>query len=347
MSRPPRRVTAADVAARAGCSTAAVSLWLNGKADGRLSPEWRERIAAAVRELGYVPNRAARSLSLGSDTRSLVFLFPGARFSFFGDIVDGVTSVLGPEWEVLFVDSRADGPERRVSVLERVRALAPSGLIVVGPSPEMVEGLAGIDVPTVVIDVESPGLGAEVSRVDIDFSDALSALVDDLRVHGLNRAAYVAYDTPSVSVRARRPMLADALRAGGVETLDEVDDLHVADTDREYVADAFVRRWPTWRDAGVDVIVCGDERLAYGVVGGARRAGIVIPDDVALVSFHDLDPAAIIEPALSSLRVSGRLLGSQAGHALLERLETRRPARRIVVADYVPRASTAARAAAR
>ena len=60
-----RKVRATDVAARAQVSRTAVSFVLNGRGDGNVAPEAQERIRAAARELGYQPDRVARSLRLG------------------------------------------------------------------------------------------------------------------------------------------------------------------------------------------------------------------------------------------------------------------------------------------
>ena len=333
----PRRVTAADVAARAGCSTAAVSLWLNGKSEGRLTEAWQQRIQLAVAELGYVPNRAARSLSLG-DTRTLVFLFPDARFSFFGDVVDGVANSLGGEWEVLFVDSRRRDGAVTPSPIERALAMSPAAIIMVGPSAKDVADLALVKVPTVAIDV--PGLPDHVSSVEIDFDQALRDVSADLVSSGITTVGYVGYDVPSISVMGRRPTVASALDAAGITLLDPEFDLRLGNVDVAAAADAFEENWPRWRAAGVQAVVCGDERHAYAVVTAARRLGLSIPDDVALVSFHDLDPAALLSPSLSSIRVPGRELGSSAGQLLLDSLATGTPSTQVIVAEYISREST-------
>jgi len=105
-----------------------VSLWVNGKSDGRLTAENAERIAKAVKELGYVPNRAAQKLALGS-SQSVSFLFPGALYGdFIASVVDGVSSHLGPDWEVAFVDAKpsAGGEAHRRSSGRCARTLPVS-----------------------------------------------------------------------------------------------------------------------------------------------------------------------------------------------------------------------------
>jgi LacI family transcriptional regulator len=337
MPEQPRRITAADVAARAGCSTAAVSLWLNGKSEGRLTEAWQARIAKAVAELGYVPNRAARSLSLG-ESRALVFLFPGARFSFFGEVVDGVTNALGADWEMHFVDSRRRPGAAIASPIDRALAMSPAALIIVGPSPKDLADLAAVTVPTVAIDVN--GLPDRVSAVEIDFDQALLDLSADLLVGDISRVAYVGYDVPSVSVMGRRPTIASALETAGITMLDPEFDLTLGSVDVAAAALAFEENWPRWQAAGVQGVVCGDERHAYGVVTAARAMGLTIPTDFGLVSFHDLDPAAILSPSLSSIRVPGRELGSSAGRLMLDYLATGKPSKHTIVAEYVARDST-------
>ena len=338
MPEQPRRVTAADVASRAGCSTAAVSLYLNGKAEGRLTEAWRQRIAAAIDELGYVPNRAARHLSTGS-SRTVVLFFPGARFSFFGDVVDEVTAALGDDWEVQLVDNRpADGAAPRAP-LDRALALAPAAFIVVGASRDVLADLERTGVPTVVLDVDD--LPGTFSTVPIDYVQALRGLAERMRDAGMLTVGYLAFEHGTASLVQRRPRVAAALAQHGVRMLDDADDLGVPGPDRDAVAEAFVAQWPRWSELGVQAVVCGDERLAYGVLKGARELGLRIPEDLGLAAFDDLPPASLLQPSLSSIRLDGHELGAAAGRAVVEHLRTRRPSVQGMATTWVPRESTA------
>jgi len=338
MPEQPRRVTAADVASRAGCSTAAVSLYLNGKAEGRLTEAWRQRIAAAIDELGYVPNRAARHLSTGS-SRTVVLFFPGARFSFFGDVVDEVTAALGDDWEVQLVDNRpAEGAAPRAP-LDRALALAPAAFIVVGASRGVLAELERTGVPTVVLDVDD--LPGTFSIVPIDYVQALRGLAERMRDAGMLTVGYLAFEHGTASLVQRRPRVAAALAEQGVRMLDDADDLGVPGPDRDAVAEAFVAQWPRWSELGVQAVVCGDERLAYGVLKGARELGLRIPEDLGLAAFDDLPPASLLQPSLSSIRLDGHELGAAAGRAVVEHLRTRRPSVQGMATTWVPRESTA------
>jgi len=338
MPEQPRRVTAADVASRAGCSTAAVSLYLNGKSEGRLTEAWRQRIAEAIDELGYVPNRAARHLSTGS-SRTVVLFFPGARFSFFGDVVDEVTTALGDDWEVQLVDNRpAEGAAPRAP-LDRALALAPAAFIVVGASRDVLADLERTGVPTVVLDVDD--LPGTFSTVPIDYVQALRGLAERMRDAGMLTVGYLAFEHGTASLVQRRPRVAAALAQHGVRMLDDADDLGVPGPDRDAVAEAFVAQWPRWSELGVQAVVCGDERLAYGVLKGARELGLRIPEDLGLAAFDDLPPASLLQPSLSSIRLDGHELGAAAGRAVVEHLRTRRPSVQGMATTWVPRESTA------
>ena len=95
------------------------------------------------------------------------------------------------------------------------------------------------------------------------------------------------------------------------------------------------------RRPDVRAVFCSADTLAIGALCEAQRRGKRIPDDLAIAGFDDLDIAAQIVPALTTLRVPRYLLGSRAGDLICERLAGRKVARHIVDVGYemVPRAT--------
>ncbi|TMR19112.1 LacI family transcriptional regulator, partial [Nonomuraea turkmeniaca] len=101
----PRRVTIADVARHAGVSTTAVSKVLRS-AYG-VSPAMRDRVKAAIDELGYRPHAAARAMR--GRTFTIGVLLPDLRNPFFPDILDGLSEQLdGTDYQVIMVQGGPD-----------------------------------------------------------------------------------------------------------------------------------------------------------------------------------------------------------------------------------------------
>lgn len=338
VSARKRRVTAADVARRAGCSQAAVSLWVTGKYEGRLNPEWQERIAAAVKELGYVPNRAARRLVTGG-TPSASFIFPGAGYSFFGPVLNGVTEALGPEWDILFFDSRPGRiVEHAAQAVSSAISAETTGVILASPSESNLEDIAHATAQAIVV-VDAPSAPSTVSRVAFDMVQAVEDAVAHLAALGHRQVGYISYRGTGLTLVSRHELLTDTLRDRGVSVA--IPDLHVSGLDVAVTAAEFVAVWEAWKAAGVTAVLCGDERQAYGVFTAAHRLGLSIPDDLSVISFRDSDVAPLLAPSLSSIRLPALELGALAGRALTLLVDGEQPTTTLIPATYVPRMSTA------
>jgi LacI family transcriptional regulator, gluconate utilization system Gnt-I transcriptional repressor len=81
---------------------------------------------------------------------------------------------------------------------------------------------------------------------------------------------------------------------------------------------------------GVDAVFCSSDLLALGVLTEAQARGIGIPDRLAVVGFGDLEFAADLHPALTTVRINGAAIGRQAAHFIVERAEGRAVEPRVV-----------------
>jgi LacI family transcriptional regulator len=335
MSDRPRRTTAADVAARAGCSTAAVSLYLNGKSHGRLSQSWVDRIADAVQVLNYVPNRTAQQLVLGS-SKSVAFIFPGPHYALLGFVVDGVSRSLGPDWDLSFFHARGpSGQGAPTDTVRRALASHPGALLLASPPQEWIEAAESFSVPTVMIDSVAAPPG--ISSVEFDFAAGITAMATDLAEHGHRQVGYVSYEAESASIAARRTLVERGLHHAGLAL--GAADLHVGDASLTVLGEQFADLWPTWRAAGVTAVVCADDRHAWGVLTGARELGLHVPEDLSVVGFNDLEPAALLRPALSSIALPAREIGEAAGRLLVDTTGSKRVDRYTVTSAYRSRES--------
>jgi DNA-binding LacI/PurR family transcriptional regulator len=92
----------------------------------------------------------------------------------------------------------------------------------------------------------------------------------------------------------------------------------------------------------VSAVVCGDELFAYGVLRACREQGVAVPGDLSVVGFDNLPFSSLIDPPLTSVDLSARLLGQTAGQVLLDLIATgsRPPEGRSVPGALVVRGST-------
>ncbi|MQA83680.1 MAG: LacI family DNA-binding transcriptional regulator [Streptosporangiales bacterium] len=318
-------VSLKDVAARAGVSFQTASKVLNGRR-GVVAEETRERIFAAARELGYVPNAVARSLV----TRSTYTVGVVAD-----DLSDWVLAqfVVGAEREarrrghaVLIGTAHHGGPdaegylqlllERRV---DGILAAAPNSL----EDDERVAELLRGPIPAVGIH-HVPGGGVPVVGSDHRLTGRLAA--EHLVELGHRRIATVtgpgARRVVASRLRGYRSVLEDAgLPADRMEEGDWTAAGGYAATCRLLEG-----------DPSVTAIFAHNDLMAAGVLSALHRHGRRVPDDCAVVGCDDMPLAAHLIPPLTTVHLPFYETGERAMSLLLGRIgETGEPARRVLL----------------
>ena len=96
------------------------------------------------------------------------------------------------------------------------------------------------------------------------------------------------------------------------------------------------------RSPGIDAVFCSSDLLALGVLTEARERGLQVPADLAVIGFGDLEFAADVAPALTTVHIKGAAIGRQAAHFIVERAEGRDVGERVVDIGFsiIERAST-------
>jgi LacI family transcriptional regulator len=316
--RIARRPTLADVAAAAGVSPATASRALgNGT---HVSVHTRERVWAAAERLSFQPNRLARSLRRGS-TMAVGLVIPDVATAFYGRVMKGAQEVLeAAGYHVLVVNTgRAAGREREA--VRSLRSHQVDGLIIATYG-----GYEDIGVPVVFFDDVLPEVG--VGAIAMANAEGIGLLFDHLaRTHGHRKIAYIG-PPDSADDGATPPVFTARERVDGFRAAAGRARLPLPP---EYVRFADPRLGETAaRDAGTELlrladpptaIVAATDIHAIGVLHAARAAGVVVPGDLALVSFDEPAYADLLEPPMTSLDRHDSELGHRAAELLLVALE--------------------------
>jgi LacI family transcriptional regulator len=326
-----RRVTITDVARHAGVSTSAVSKVLRN-AYG-VSPAMRERVRAAMAELGYRPHAAARGMR--GRTYTVGVLLDSIRNAFFADILDGIHEVLrSTEYAVLAGSSGAVSEDQ----YRQIHALVDrqmDGLILIAPAvsrDEVVRTAAAV--PTVVIGHHD--ISPAYDTVMNEDAAGAALVVDHLVGLGHRRIALTSTppfkgsrwrETPEIAISdgyreaMARHGLADLARVvlsgyseeggyrGAIQLLTSPEP-------------------PTAIFAGADVAATGVFRAAY-------ELDLRIPEDLSLAGYNNTAVAAMAPVRLTSVDQAGDVMGATAARLLLERMEGRR--NRSLVTSMTPR----------
>lgn len=326
------RVTLADVARRAGVSTATVShvLRKNPGPGGtiRVSETTQATVRLAAEELGYVPSAAARDLALGSASRIAIML-PNLHQPYFARMAESLILELEQRGLTSTIRLSHDAAAERNAVLGRsTRDVA--GMLLC-PRFLTAESLAdsGPGLPVVQVGGQpTPGVDCVVMG---EYDGALAAVRHLLDI-GRRRIAYIA--DPWISSRSGPRYLAYV--AAHTERGLEVDPLLVvegADWDRrETGLEALVGLLRA--GTSFDSVMCVNDAVAVGAMRAVSLAGLRIPQDVAFSGFDNTPEAAFTTPPLTSVdpgvpemaRLAVSMLGARLeGSDAPERRETARP----------------------
>lgn len=313
-SRPAhlsRRPSIHDVAQHAGVSLGTVSNVLNRP--DRVAPATRERVLRAIEELAFVPSGAARQLRAGTlSTVGAVLLDIGNPF--FTEVARGIEDRLRVDDLTLMLASSDSDPEREARYLRLFEEHGVLGVLVT-PAAEDLRGLrdlAARGVGVVLLDRRSPY--PELASVAVDDVGGARAAVTHLLDLGHKRIGFV-NGPPGIQQcvdRRAGAVLALADAGLGPSALVEVtvDELNAAGGEVGAAALLEVADRPT-------AVFCVNDLTAMGVLRRLRAAGLVVPDDMAVVGYDDVSFAAMLATPLTSVRQPMRRMGQVAADLLL------------------------------
>lgn len=319
------RVTLEEVARMAGVSRATSSRVVN--ASLKVNPDARRAVEEAIARLGYVPNRAARSLmTRRSDSIGVIIPTPNARL--FGDpffllFLNGIGTALAlRDFHLLLLIAQSGEEEKRLE--QYVAAGHIDGVVLTalhGEDP-LPERLAARGVP-VVVNGRGPR-GARASYVDADSRGGAAAATAHLLAQGRRKVATISGSLDIPASLDRLLGFRDALEAAGLPidpTLEEVGDFSQEGAAR--AMNLLLERQPD-----LDGVFVASDSMAAMALRVLQSAGRRVPDDVAVVGFDDQPIAETTLPPLSSVRHPIEAMSHEMVRLLLHSIEAR---------DHLPR----------
>lgn len=306
-------VSIRDVAERAHVSVGTVSNVLN-RAD-KVSSAVVERVHAAIAELGYVRNDAARQLRAGrSTTIGLVVL--DVRNPFFTDVARGAEDAAAANGLSILLGNSDEDSEREATYLDLFEEQRVHGVLIspFGDIGARLTRLRSRGTPAVLVDRLS-GDGT-LSSVSVDDVAGGRLAAEHLLAGGRRRLAFVGgpFEIRQVSDRhegARQAV--DAVAGARLEVL-ETGALTVLEGRR--IGEALVARDPADRP---DAVFAANDLVAMGLLQAlVMKGSLLVPGDILLIGFDDIDFASAAVVPLSSIRQPSQLIGETAVRILLE-----------------------------
>lgn len=301
-----------DVAALAGVSSSTVSNYLNHP--HVLGAASREKVRAAIEQLGFVPNESARQLRAGS-SKALALILLDAWLPYFHDLSRGVDDVVRERgWSLFFSNSDRDRDRERHNI-DMFEAHRMQGIVIypLGDVVPRLEQLADRGIRSVVIGPvrDSPTVAS------VAFEDHGGGWLAGEHLLALGRRRLLFLGSSAVTESNNR--LAGLREAvAGTDATVTVDDVEHLTTEAGLRAGAYLAALPPRERP--DAVFAANDMVALGVLTQLLRHGIRVPEEIALIGFDDVAEAHQSVVPLTSVRQPGYEIGRAAGTALLQQL---------------------------
>lgn len=314
-------VTVNDVARLAGISAMTVSRAIN--TPDRLPPATLAKVRAAIASTGYVPNLLAGGLR-SNKSRLVAALVPTLNSPVFNETVQALTAALRLQGYQLMLGQTGYADPLEDELLGAIIGRRPDGIVLTGVvhSADARSRLQASGIPV----VETWDLTPEPIDMLVGFSHSAVADAVCRYLHGRGRQRLAVIGGDDERARRRsQAFVATALSLGLPEPL-----VHVVPAPTTLGSGRSGLQALLARGIHFDAVFCSSDLLALGVLTEAQVLGISIPDRLAVVGFGDLAFAQDLHPALTTVRIDGTRIGTEAARCIVDRVEGRPVPERMV-----------------
>lgn len=328
-----RRVSMADVARLAGVSSQTVSRVTNGSPG--VVEATRAQVIAAMNQLGYRPNSAARALKRGSFRTIGVILFSLSSTGNVRTLEAIAFEAAREDFAITLIPVSAPTQAGVQGAFSRLNELAVDAVIVMMEVHLLDAATVSLPpgVKAVVVDSDA---GSQYTVVDTDQADGARTAVEHLLELGHRTVWHVGGPTASYASERRITAWRETLERAGRD----VPRLLRGDWSAEsgYRAGLELAKEP-----GCTAVFTANDQMALGVLRAFRESGISVPEDVSIVGFDDIAEAGAFTPPLTTVHQDFTEVGHRCVEMVLQQIrdETPPPGTTLVPTTLVVRESTA------
>jgi LacI family transcriptional regulator len=335
-------VSIKEVATAAGVSVGTVSNVLNKP--HLVADATRDRVNAAIAEMGFVRNESARQLRSGA-SRAVGLVVIDAANPFFSDVARGVEDTVQEVGGVVLLGNSAGDSEREKRYLDLFEEQRVRGVLIAptGDAAPPLDSLSRRGIPVVFLD-RCPE-GTDFSSVSVDDVAGGCLAVRHLLDRGHRRLAFVGGPSTLRQVRDRRQGAEDTVQSVDGATLLAMSTSALTTAAGRQAAEELVALADAQRPTAV---FAANDLVALGLLAGLTTRGLRVPEDMAIVGYDDIEFAAAAAVPLTSVRQPRQELGRAAAQLVLD--EATNPdhvhQQPLFVPELVARASTVVRSRA-
>lgn len=327
--------TIKDVAALAGISYTTVSHVVNKTRP--VSKEVRLKVEEAIERLDYVPSAVARSLK-AKTTATIGLLVPNSLNPYFAELARGIEDYCERNGYCVILCNSDDNPDKQRSYLRVLLEKRIDGLIVAsaGGDVGLVEGLANVRTPMVIVDRGMDGLEADLVRIDHEYGAYLATR--HLLELGHRDIAFIGGPADTSVAQMRQAGYCRGLKEAGIElSAERMLESDFTSIGGYRAAARLLEHQPP------SAIFAANDMIGIGVLRAAAERNVRVPSELSVIGFDDIQMSQYVYPALTTVGQSILQLGEMAAEVLLRRIATPTLAtdQRIVTPSIVLRESTA------
>lgn len=310
MAGQRRAATLQDVADRVGVATSTVSRFLSNPSV--VAEATRERIQAAIEEVGYIPNSAAASLAL-KRSRVIALLVPQFANTLFDSTIELITTELHDDGYTVLLGLTGWNSDRVESLVRAAISRQVEAIISGHQVPDNVRKLIERSGITYVHMWDLPDDPIDIA-IGFSHREAGTELARFLANRGYVRPHLLTATSPRAMLRSQ------AFKEEWQQLFQQEPTEQPVSAPSSFAqargAFANMRRM----ESLPDVVLCASDMLAQGIIVEASAAGLKVPEDMAVVGFGNAAIAGEMRPTITTVEIDGRRLAQETMNVLRERL---------------------------
>lgn len=309
------KLTIKDIAKMTGVSTTTVSLILNHKGD-RFSRETIDKVLQVIKETNYYPDFFAQNL-ISKNNKTIGVIIPTLGDLFFDGLVEGIEDIASAKGYSVILFNSDNSKEKEERGLEFMLSRSVSGIILATPHVLDNERFSLIRerCPILLMDRGiTPRLEGQIA---VDEYGGMAEAMDKLHELGHERIAYLRENHTYYNLQSRFEGYQKGIERHHLCKDPEL----VVDTDLSVEGGYHAAKKLLQSGTKFTALCCANDYVAIGAYRALLQAGKRIPEDVSVLGFDDINIAAYITPALSTVKQPIDELGMEAARAIIDKVE--------------------------
>ncbi|MGL5379168.1 LacI family DNA-binding transcriptional regulator [Clostridium sp.] len=321
------KATLVDIAKKANVSRTTVSMVLNKK-EINVSDETRNRIFEAAKELNYIPNSLARSLSTNK-SYTIGFVIPDIENPFFAEMAKAIeTEAEKHGYSIILCNTFNSGKKEEEYITLLISKLVDGVVIAAsGESNRSTELLKGNNIPFVVVD-RHINEEEDFNGVFCDNGDGIRLGVEYLVNKGYKNIAFVGTDKNEVVKNSRLMYFCELAKEYNVFNKELIDSGDISLDGGIIATEKLIKK-----GLPIDVIFYSSDVMAIGGMKCLLRKGYKIPEDISILGYDNIGICSFIEPELTTIAQPIYNMGKESCNLLIEIINSKSKDKKVINLD--------------